>query len=146
MEQILSISWYEFKDFMVVILLCFLLPIIIVALVMSARKRSEELKTQRYLAALEKGQKPEDALVRDDLKKEAREEVRLDVRAKEKRSARDQFQGGCIVGLIGLAFIIINLVTKVTEWITLIPGAIMLAVGLGNVLTFFISKKYKLDE
>lgn len=146
MNEILSFNWYDLQDLIVVALLCFALPIAIVALVTSSRKRSEELKTQRYLAALEKGVKPEDYTAISGSKSEIREDVKNEIKSQSKRTARDQFQSGCIVGLIGLAFLIIGIATGITEWVTIFPGAIMFAVGLGKVLTFFVGKKYKLDE
>ncbi|MDO5322310.1 MAG: hypothetical protein Q4F39_08020 [Bacteroidia bacterium] len=146
MNEILSINWYDLEDILVVALLCFALPISIVALVTSSRKRSEELKTQRYLAALEKGVKPEDYTAISGSKNDIRDEVKKEIKSQTKQSAKEQFQSGCIVGLIGLAFLIIGVTTGITEWVTIIPGSIMFAVGLGKVLTFFVGKKYKLDE
>ncbi len=135
MEQILSFNWYELQDILLPVLICVVLPISIVALVMSARKRSEELKTQRYIAALENGADPETTPV-----KKADEKTPL------KKSAADQFRSGCTLGLIGLALLIIGLATGITEWATVIPGSILTAVGLAKVLSFFVNKKYKLDE
>lgn len=146
MSELLAINWYDLEDLLVVSLLCFALPITIVALVMSARKRTEELRTQRYLAALEKGVRPEEMTAKIDYKNAVGDEVRNEFKSQAKKSAKDQFQSGCIVGLIGLAFIIIGLTTEITEWVTIIPGSVFFAVGLGKVLTFFVGKKYKLDE
>ena len=83
---------------------------------------------------------------KNDYKNAVGDEVRNEIKSQAKKSAKDQFQGGCIVGLIGLAFIIIGLTTGITEWVTIIPGSVFFAVGLGKVLTFFVGKKYKLDE
>lgn len=134
-EHVFAFPWYQLEDLIIPILFGFVLPITIVYLVVSAKKHSADRKAQMYIAALEKGNTPDP----DFFKKEKKE---VDTAAK--KSARDRFTNGCIVGLVGLAFLLIGLFNVGLGFI--IPGGILLAVGAGNVISFYVTKKYHLDD
>lgn len=136
LEQALSFNWYQMEDILIPILFGLVLPIVIMALVMSSKKHAEDMKTQRYIAALEKGIDPKDI--------EGVKEIKKETQKVEKNNALASFRRGCIIGLVGLAFLVLGLCTNMLGFD--IPGGILLAVGAGNVISFFVGKKYKLDE
>ena len=132
MNTLLSVDWWDLEGILVPFFSVVLLPAIIIFFAATMNKRKVESKTRIMLAAIEKGVELDPAFYTKP-RKSAEEKL------------HDRFLGGMIVGLIGLAFILIGAFTasriNLLSLLFFIPGGIMFAIGGGLVASFIVGRK-----
>lgn len=130
------------EDFLLPIFICVVLPVTCVFLAMNARKHEITRKTEVMLKAIESGK-----------------EIDLDMFKGKKRPQTikerllGRFTAACILALVGCSFIALGIVgLMVMGWdkdITMffiIPGAVLAAVAVGLLISFFMGKRMLSSE
>lgn len=113
------------------ITVCFILPVSIVALVMWTRRHEVSKKAEIILRAIENGAAVDTNLLNPSKKSKT-----------VKQKLLDKFTGGCITSFMGAAFLILSLLPDVIDVSFSIPaGCILLAVGIGLFVSYFVGKK-----
>lgn len=124
----------EYLDSVLVpIFVCVILPVAIVFIVMNARKHEASRKAEVALKAIEAG-----APVDPNFFTPARK------RQGVKQKLLEQLTGACITSLMGAAFIAFYVVEK--ENFLGFAGGVMLAVGTGLFISFFVGRKMMARE
>lgn len=121
-------------------LLCFSLPVTIVWLVQRARQNETNKKAEIMLKAIEAG-------VPVDMEQFKTKKVKS---GSVKQDLLDKLTGACVTSLMGVAFVIYACIGYFNpEWIegrmfaklSPIAGGIMMAVGIGLFISYFVGKK-----
>lgn len=132
MNNLATLDWWDLEDVLVPFFAVVILPAICLIFGSIMHKRKVESKTKIMLAAIEKGVELDPSFYTKPSKS-----------AEEKMN--DRFRSGMIVGLIGLAFILIGAFTagriQLLSLIFFIPGGILLAIGGGLVASFYVGRK-----
>lgn len=125
----LMIVVMEYLDSVLVpIFVCVILPVAIVLIVMNARKHEISRKAEVALKAIEAGAPIDPAFFKSDKKRQG-----------TKQKLIDQLTGACITSLIGAAFTVFYFIEK--ESFLGFAGGVMLAVGIGLFISFFVGRK-----
>ena len=129
---------------LVPIFICVILPIVIVWLVVRARKHEMDKKTEIMLKAIENGAQIDPQLFKT---KQSTRSI--------KQELMDKFTGACVTSFMGIAFLVIGLLNRSNPgmfkglWFletALSAGAILLAIGLAvGVLATAIAFLYPVD-
>ena len=135
------------EDILIPIFICVVLPITIVWLVSRAKQNETNKKAEIMLRAIEAGV-PVDLSQFNDDKKKPNKTV--------KQSLLEKLNGACITSLMGAAFLTFGIVRYFNpafggedmflEDLLLPAGAIMLAVGIGLFISYFVGKKLLAKE
>ena len=121
-------------------MLCFSLPVTIVWLVQRARQNETNKKAEIMLKAIEAG-------VPVDMEQFKTKKVKS---GSVKQDLLDKLTGACVTSLMGVAFVIYACIGYFNpEWIegrmfaklSPIAGGIMMAVGIGLFISYFVGKK-----
>lgn len=127
------------------VILCIALPVSIVWMVQRSRQNETNKKAEIMLKAIEAG-------VPVDMEQFKSRKVKS---GSVKQDLLDKLSGACITSLIGVAFLIYACIGYFNpEWIdgrlfakmSPIAGGIMLAVGIGLFITYFVGKKMLASE
>ena len=122
------------EDLLIPIFVCVVLPVLIVFLVTNARKHEASRKADVALKAIEAGVPVDPAFFAPAKKK----------KESTKQKLIDQLTGACITSLMGAAFTAFYFVEK--EDFLGFVGGIMLAVGIGLFISFFVGRKMLAKE
>ena len=135
------------EDILVPIFICVFLPVLIVWLVMRTKQNETNKRAEVVLKAIEAGV-PVDMAQLESGKKKSVQSV--------KQELLEKLNGACITSLMGTAFVILgilrsaNLGIGIELWgfgTFLLPtGCILLAVGIGLFITYFVGKKMLAKE
>ena len=138
-----SNAWIIFDglvDSLIPIGICVVLPIILVSMVIRARKHEVEKKTEIMLKAIENGAQLDPAFFQQ-------------VNRRKERTVKDKLVGylitASITSGIGLLLSVVSIVYMVIKvdlnpralLLLLIPCAVLLAVGIAFFIVYFVSKK-----
>ena len=133
------------EEILVPILICVVLPIFIVWLVTRARQHEIDKKTEIMLKAIESGVQIDTSLFKT---KQPRTRG-------IKEELLDKFTGACVTSFMGIAFLLISLVsTNNPDWVkglwflktAPLAGAILLAVGTALFLSYLVGKRMLAKE
>ena len=118
------------------IFLCVVLPAVIVWLVMRTRQNETNKKTEIMLKAIEAGV-PVDMAQFEAPKKDAKT---------VRQQLLDKLTGACITSAMGIAFLVLAALDNLGFSIWLahmlpIAGGVLLAVGIGLFISFFVGRK-----
>ena len=122
------------EEILVPIFVCVILPVAIVFIVMNARKHEASRKAEVALKAIEAGV-PIDPNFFTPAKKKG---------SGTKQKLLEQLTGACITSLMGSAFITFYLMEK--EDFLGFAGGVLLAVGIGLFISFFVGRKMLAKE
>jgi hypothetical protein len=134
-----------FEYVMLPICICVVLPVLIVLIVGLVRKNETNRKAEIMLKAIENGVTIDPELFMAKTKK----------RGSIKQDLMDKLTGACITSLMGVAFIVLALVNAYAGGISFnifpssyvpVAGAVLLAVGIGLFISYFVSKKMLAKE
>jgi hypothetical protein len=122
------------------IFICVVLPVAIVWIVSHYRRLATERKAEVMLKAIESGTPVDPEFFKPVKKAQSIKEKLL-----------ERLNGACITGLMGAAFLIISWVFPGANFVvpaTLLPvaGAVMLAIGIGLLIVYFVGKKMLAKE
>ena len=119
------------------IFICVVLPVLIVFIVMNARKHEVARKAEVALKAIEAGAPVDPNFFKTAKKKETIKERLL-----------GQLTGACITFLMGVAFLVANFMDWNPSGLHLfsIAGGVMIAIGLGLFISFCVSRKMLAKE
>ena len=125
---------------LVPIFICVVLPVAIVWIVSHYRRLATERKAEVMLKAIESGTPVDPEFFKPVKKAQSIKEKLL-----------ERLNGACITGLMGAAFLIISWVFPEANFVvpaTLLPvaGAVMLAIGIGLLIVYFVGKKMLAKE
>jgi len=137
--NVLPMMYFDF-DLLIPLGICVILPVTVVALVMSASRHDTDRKAEVLLKAIENGQQiPSDAFD----KKEKKAAVKT---IKERLLKR--FHSGCICTGLGLAFIAMGFIPGIPgpQWGPFTTGAVLLPIGLALIGSYFMSRAELKDE
>ena len=137
-----SNAWIIFDglvDSLIPIGICVVLPLILVSLVIRARKHEVDKKTEVMLKAIENGAQLDPAFFQQ-------------VNRRSERTVKDKLMGylitACITSGIGLlAGIVFTILTTMNSkpsnviLLCILPCAVLLAVGIAFFIVYFVSKK-----
>ena len=121
------------EDILVPIFVCVILPVLIVLIVMNARKHEASRKAEVALKAIEAGVPVDPGLFAPSKKKE-----------NVKQKLLGQLTGACITFLMGAAFIVFYFMEN--EDFLGFAGGVLLAVGIGLFISFFVGRKMLAKE
>ena len=138
----MDLFWLE--DILVPLGVCVALPVLIVWLVMRARQNEMNSKTEVMLKAIEAGVPVDADFFRSHKTPKSVKERLL------KRLA-----SACVTSLLGLAFVAVGIFMKVhfgesvnagSMMTSIVIGSILLAIGIGLFIVYFIGKKMLAKE
>ena len=127
-------------DIIVPIGICVILPIIIVWLVLKARKNETDRKAEIMLKALEAGVPIDPNLLSAQPKKKART---------VKRDLLERLNGACVTSALGAAMILISVFTNYEKYYGIpmtVIGGFLLAIGIALFIVYFVGKKMLAKE
>ena len=136
-------DFYEYV--LLPICVCVVLPVLIVLIVGLVRKNETNRKAEIMLKAIENGVTIDPELIMAKKKK----------KGSIKQDLMDKLTGACITSLMGVAFIVLALVNAYAGGISFnffpssyvpVAGAVLLAVGIGLFISYFVSKKMLAKE
>lgn len=125
--------------FLLPVLICVVLPVLIVFIIGRVRKNETDRKAEIMLKALENG-----ATIDPDFFKPAKKKKKG-----IKQDLLEKLNGGLITGLIGLAFLLLYFLGAIdNSFSKFLPfaGAMMLAVGIGLLVSYYVGKKMLAKE
>lgn len=132
------------EDILVPIFICVVLPVTVVWLVARTRQNEANKKADIMLKAIEAGV-PVDMEQFNTDRKNTPKTI--------KQGLLDKLSGACITSLIGIAFIVLFLVNQYGPGVDFvfdnmfpIAGVILLAVGIGLFISYFVGKKLLAKE
>ena len=126
---------------------CVVLPIAIVWLVVSSRKHEMDKKTELMLKAIESGAQIDPEFFKPKEKEKSRGRLKQDL--------LDKLTGACITTFMGIAFLAFGIADMYVPtlskglWfmeVSPLAGAILLAVGIGLFISYFMGKKMLAKE
>ena len=126
-------------NFMLPVAVCVILPVLIVFIIGRVRKNETDRKAEIMLKALENG-----ATIDPDFFKPAKKKKKG-----IKQDLLEKLNGGLITGLIGLAFLLLYFLGAIdNSFSKFLPfaGAMMLAVGIGLLVSYYVGKKMLAKE
>ena len=118
---------------LVPIFVCVVLPVAIVFIVMNARKHEASRKAEVALKAIEAGVPVDPAFFKSEKKRQG-----------TKQKLLEQLTGACITSLMGAAFVAFYFMEK--EELLGFAGGVMLAVGIGLFISFFVGRNMMAKE
>ena len=124
--------------FLLPVLICVVLPVLIVFIIGRVRKNDTDRKAEIMLKALENG-----ATIDPNFFKPAKKKKGI------KQDLLEKLNGGLITGLIGLAFLLLYFLGAIdNSFSKFLPfaGAMMLAVGIGLLVSYYVGKKMLAKE
>ena len=125
--------------------ICVVLPVMIVWIIARVRQNEVNRKADIMLKAIENGATIDPELFNNKNNKPMR--IKSDL--------MDKLTGACITSLMGVAFIVLALVNAYAGGISFnffpssyvpVAGAVLLAVGIGLFISYFVSKKMLAKE
>ncbi len=133
-------------NFGVPVFVCVVLPIVIVWLVARTRQNETDRKAEIMLKAIEAGV-PVDMSQFEPAKKKAPKSI--------KQELLDKLNGACVTSLMGAGFLTLGILRVVITdfgrnmfinkfWLP--AGAVLLAVGIGLFISYFVGKKMLAKE
>ena len=132
------------EDILVPIFICVVLPVTVVWLVARTRQNEANKKADIMLKAIEAGVPVDMEQFNTDRKKTPKT---------IKQGLLDKLSGACITSLIGIALIVLFLVNQYGPGLDIffdnmfpIAGVILLAVGIGLFISYFVGKKLLAKE
>lgn len=125
---------------LVPIFICVVLPVSIVFIVFNSLKNSDNRRAQVLIKAIESGNNIDTDKLTEAMRKPQKSPVEL---------LNLRLLRGCIFSLIGLVFIISAIcLLSMTDcdleeeaFTLMIPGGISLAIGIGYMIVYFVSRK-----
>lgn len=135
-------------EIIVPIFVCVILPVAVVAIVGRTKQNEINRKSEIMIKAIENGQQIDPELFKTpEPKQKSPKTIKQDL--------LDKLTGGCITTLMGTAFIALGVLrasipgfgwrTVLNRW-WLPAGGVMLAVGIGLLISYFAGKKILADE
>ena len=133
-------------NFGVPVFVCVVLPIVIVWLIARTRQHETDRKAEIMLKAIEAGV-PVDMTQFEPAKKKAPKSI--------KQELLDKLNGACVTSLMGAGFLTLGILRVVITdfgrnmfinkfWLP--AGAVLLAVGIGLFISYFVGKKMLAKE
>lgn len=125
-------------NFMLPVAVCVILPVLIVFIIGRVRKNETDRKAEIMLKALETG-----ATLDPNFFKTAKKKKSV------KQELLEKLNGALITGLMGLAFLLLQFLGGAdTSFSSFLPfaGAVMLAVGIGLFVSYYVGKKMLAKE
>ena len=125
------------EDILIPIFICVILPVLIVFIVMNARKHEVSRKAEVALKAIEAGAPIDPNFFKTAKKQET-----------TKQKLLGQLTGGCITFLMGAVFLTMNLLDFNEEGLHLfaVAGGVLMAIGIGLFITFFVGRRMLAKE
>ena len=129
------------ENILVPICICVVLPVLIVWLVMRAKKNETDKKAEIMLKAIEAG-------VPVDMEQFSKKRTPVSL----KKELLDKLTGACITSMLGVAFLTLGILRRVNPGrgdynaFMLPAGGILMAVGIGLFISYFVSKKMLAKE
>lgn len=131
---------------LVPIFVCVILPVAIVAIVGRTKQNEINRKSEIMIKAIENGQQ-----IDPELFKSTAPEPKAPKTLKQELV--EKLTGGCVVTLMGTAFLTLFLIDTFFpeahimfgNWLP-VAGGVMLAVGIGLLISYFAGKKILADE
>ena len=133
------------EELLIVVSVCVILPVLIVWMAMRAKKNETDKKAEIMLKAIEAG-------VPVDMEQFNKKRTPVSL----KKELLDKFNGACIVSLLGVVFLTLGIIGRTNPGINdffigsnafMLPaGGIMMAVGIGLFISYFVSKKMLAKE
>lgn len=122
---------------------CVALPVLIVWIIGRVRQNDTDRKAEVMLKAIENGQSIDPELFATPRKKQT-----------IKQELLDKFSGACITTLMGAVFLTVGLLyvyhpvwrAFISPSMMLVAGGVMLAVGIGLFVSFFVGKNMLAKE
>jgi hypothetical protein len=133
-------------NFALPVFICVVLPIMVVWLVARTRQHETNRKAEIMLKAIEAGV-PVDMTQFEPVKKKAPKSI--------KQELLDKLNGACVTSLMGIGFLTLGILRVVITdfgrnmfinkfWLP--AGAVLLAVGIGLFISYFVGKKMLAKE
>ena len=145
-NSLLNDTVMDFFEYVLLpICICVVLPVLIVLIVGLVRKNETNRKAEIMLKAIENGVTIDPEMFMERKKK----------KGSIKQDLMDKLTGACITSLMGVAFIVLALVNAYAGGISFnffpssyvpVAGAVLLAVGIGLFISYFVSKKMLAKE
>ena len=133
------------EEILIVISVCVILPVLIVWMAMRAKKNETDKKAEIMLKAIEAG-------VPVDMEQFSKKKTPVSL----KKEMLDKFNGACIVSLLGVVFLTLGIIARTDpdfkvfrfgpDELMLPAGGIMMAVGIGLFISYFVSRKMLAKE
>lgn len=137
------------EEILIPILVCVVLPITIVWIVSRTRQNETNKKAEIMLKAIESGAQVDPNYFKPSGKQAKKQTLLI------KQDLLDKLTGACITGFIGLGFVTLGVIRAVNpsfggglwmcEW-WLPAGGILLAVGLGLFISYYVGKNMLAKE
>lgn len=131
-----TVTFWE--NFMLPVAICVILPVLIVYIVGRVRKNETDRKAEIMLKAIENG-----ATVDPNFFSPAKKQKTI------KQELLEKLNGALITGLMGLAFLLLYFLGATdSSFGRFLPfaGAMMLAVGIGLFVSYYVGKKMLAGE
>ena len=131
------------EDIIIPIFVCVILPVTIVGLVMWTRRNETNRKTEVMLKAIENGSTIDPEFFQTKQKPKS-----------VKKELLDKLTGACVTFAMGIAFLVLAIVRYISPEVSLgffgqgLPyvGGILLAIGIGLFISYFVGKKMMAKE
>ena len=128
-------------EILVPIFVCVILPVAIVSIVGRTKQNEINRKSEIMIKAIENGQQIDPELFKAKAPKTLKQEL------------VEKLTGGCVVTLMGVAFLTLYCIDRFVpgahimfgSWLP-VAGGVMLAVGIGLLVSYFASKSILADE
>ena len=119
----------EITELLTALGVCVVLPVLIVWLVLRARKHQIDRKTEIVMKAIEAGIPVDENLFKSPKKDKS-----------TKKELLDRLTGASVTTFMGIAFLLMAFTGKGVDRFTY-PGFILLAIGIALFIAYFVGKK-----
>ena len=133
------------EDILLPIFMCVVMPVAVVWLVMRTKLNETNKMAEIMLKAIEAG-------VPVDMEQFSKKKTPVSL----KKEMLDKFNGACIVSLLGVVFLTLGIIARTDpdfkvfrfgpDELMLPAGGIMMAVGIGLFISYFVSRKMLAKE
>lgn len=132
-------------EIIVPIFVCVILPVAVVFIVGRTKQNEINRKTEVMIKAIENGAQIDPEMFKSTEEPKAPKTL--------KQELVDKLTGGCVVTLMGVAFLTLYCIDRFVpganimfgKWLP-VAGGVMLAVGIGLLVSYFASKSILADE
>ncbi|MBO7575383.1 MAG: hypothetical protein J6S99_06215 [Bacteroidales bacterium] len=132
-------------EILVPIFVCVILPVTVVFIVGRTKQNEINRKTEVMIKAIENGAQIDPEMFKSTEQPKAPKTL--------KQELVEKLTGGCVVSLMGLAFMTLFLIDlfmpeahiMLGSWLP-VAGGVMLAVGIGLLISYFAGKKILANE
>ena len=127
----------ELTEFLTALGVCVVLPVLIVWMVLRARKHQIDRKTEIVMKAIDAGIPVDESFFKSPKKVKG-----------TKKELLERLTGACVTTFLGIAFLTLSICGKnlpgadVSDYVDLVlPGGILLAIGIALFIAYFIGRK-----